>query len=281
MNLKDVRIGGAEIGSERTEHVSSARHSAPIEDRPFTREEAIDHITAERKRISWLGEIREAIFGMQDGLLTSVALVSAIGTAVADTWLILLVGLASALAGTISMAVGEYISSRSQREIYEAEIADERQEVEERPAEARAEISALFQEEGVSEDDAEAIADRLRKYPKSWLKTMVEKELFLVLEEQAGAFQGALVMGGCYLVGSLLPVLPYLALKGSPALLVSIALTALALFAIGFGKALPAKQNPVRAGLEIMVLGTLSGLAGYLLGKIFPALLGAPAGLGD
>jgi VIT1/CCC1 family predicted Fe2+/Mn2+ transporter len=262
--------------------VSSSRPSNPrIEDRPFTREEAIDHISAERKRIGWLGEIREAIFGMQDGLLTSVGLVSAIGTAVTDTWLILLVGLASALAGTISMAVGEYISSRSQREIYEAEIADERQEIEERPAEARAEISALFQEEGVSEEDAEAIADRLRKYPKSWLKTMVEKELFLVLEEQAGALQGALVMGACYLVGGLLPVLPYIVLKGTPALLLSIALTALALFAIGFGKALPAKQNPFRAGLQIMVLGTLSGGAGYLLGRIFPTLVGAPAGLGD
>jgi VIT1/CCC1 family predicted Fe2+/Mn2+ transporter len=258
----------------------TSQPATSLVDQPFSREDALAHITAERKRISWLGEIREAIFGMQDGLLTSVGLVSAIGTAVTDTWLILLVGFASALAGTVSMAVGEYISSRSQREIYEAEIADERLEVEERPAEARSEISALFQEEGVSEQDAEAIADRLSRYPKSWLKTMVEKELFLVLEEQAGAFQGALVIGACYLFGGLLPVLPYLVLQGPPALVASIALTALSLFAIGFGKALPAKQNPLLAGLQIMILGTLSGAAGYLLGKIFPALLGAPAGLG-
>lgn len=245
-----------------------------------TVEEAAGHIAAERKRIGWLGEIREAIFGMQDGLLTSVGLVSAIGTAVTDTWLILLVGFASALAGTISMAVGEYVSSRSQREIYEAEIAEERQEIQERPWEARAEIKALFEEEGVSDEDANAIAERITRYPQSWLKTMIEKELFLVLEEQASAFQGALVMGACYLVGGLLPVLPYLFLKGPAALATSITLTALALFAIGVGKALPAKQHPIRSGLGIMVLGALSGLAGYLVGNIFPALLGAPKSLG-
>jgi predicted membrane protein (TIGR00267 family) len=253
-------------------------------DRPampiVTYEQAAGHIATERKRIGWLGEIREAIFGTQDGLLTSVGLVSAIGTAVTDTWLILLVGFASALAGTISMAVGEYISSRSQREIYEAEIAEEHKEIHERPWEARAEIKALFREEGVSDEDAESIADRLTKYPRSLLKTMIEKELFLVLEEQAGAMQGALVMGACYLVGSLLPVLPYLFLKGVPALSASIALTAAALFAIGVGKALPAKQHPIRSGFQVMVLGALSGLAGYLVGNLFPALVGAPRPLG-
>jgi vacuolar iron transporter family protein len=242
--------------------------------------QVLDHIAEERRRIGWLGEIREAIFGMQDGLLTSVGLVSAVGGAVADTWIILLVGFASALAGTVSMAVGEYISSRSQREIYEAEIAGERAEIEERPEEARAEIRALFQEEGVAAEDAELIADRICSYPRSWLKTMVEKELFLVLEEQAGALQGALVMGGCYLVGGLLPVLPYLLLKGQAALAASIAVTALALFAIGFGKALPARQRPIPSGLQTMTLGALSGLAGYLLGTIVPGLLGAPTGSG-
>ena len=250
-----------------------------VADRPFTREEAMAHIVEERKRVGWLGEIREAIFGMQDGLLTSVGLVSAVGSAVSDTWLILLAGFASALAGSVSMAVGEYVSSRSQREIYEAEIADERSEVEERPSEARAEISALFQEEGVSEADAETLASIICKYPKSWLKTMVEKELFLVLEEQAGALQGALVMGLCFLVGGVLPVLPYLMMKGIPAVAVSIALAGLALFAIGFGKALPARQNPLTAGLQIMVLGALSGIAGHLLGTILPTLLGAPPGM--
>ena len=175
----------------------------------------------------------------------------------------------------------EYISSRSQREIYEAEIADERQEVKERPDEARAEISVLFQEEGVSREDAEAIADRVCKYPKSWLKTMIEKELFLVLEEPASALQGALVMGVCYLVGALIPVAPYVFAKPTAALILSIALTALALFGIGFGKAQPARQNPWLAGLQVMGLGTLSGVAGYLLGSIFPALMGAPVHLGD
>jgi len=250
-----------------------------VTDRPFTRDEAMAHIVEERKRVGWLGEVREAIFGMQDGLLTSVGLVSAVGSAVTDTWFVLLAGFASALAGSVSMAVGEYVSSRSQREIYEAEIADEQSEVEERPAEARAEIRALFQEEGVSPEDSESLASIICKYPKSWLKTMVEKELFLVLEEQSGAIQGSLVMGACFLVGGVLPVLPYLFMTGIPAVALSIALAALALFAIGVGKALPARQNPLMSGLQIMLLGALSGIAGHLLGSILPSLLGAPPGM--
>lgn len=256
------------------------RTAAAAQERPITREYIAEHIAEERRRIGWLGEIREAIFGTQDGLLTSVGLISAIGGAVTDTWFILLVGFASALAGTISMAVGEYISSSSQREVYEAEIAGERQEVKERPEEARAEISALFQEEGVAEDDAETIADILSKYPHSWLKTMVEKELFLTVEEQGGALQGSLVMGICYLAGGLLPVLPYLVLRGIPALGLSIGLTALALFGIGYLKAIPARRSPLASGLRTMTLGGLSGLAGYLLGTVIPAVLGAPSGLG-
>ena len=244
---------------------------------PLAREDIAAHIAQERRRVAWLGEVREAIFGMQDGLLTSVVVVSAVGAAVSEVWFILLVGFATALAGTVSMAVGEYISSRSQREIYEAEIAGEREEVETRPDEARAEISLLFQEEGVPESDAEELADRICKYPYSWLKTMVEKELFLVLEEPAGALQGALVMGVCYFVGGLLPVLPYLMLRGLPALAASVGVTALALFAIGVAKARPARQNALISGLQITALGAFSGVAGYMLGNVLPQLLGAPS----
>jgi VIT1/CCC1 family predicted Fe2+/Mn2+ transporter len=253
--------------------------SSTSADRPqplLAREEIAAHIAEERRRVTLLGEVREAIFGMQDGLLTSVVVVSAVGAAVNEVWFILLVGFATALAGTVSMAVGEYISSRSQREIYDAEIAGEREEVEQRPEEARAEISLLFQEEGVPEADAEEIADRICKYPHSWLKTMVEKELFLVLEEPASALQGALVMGVCYFVGGMLPVLPYLILRGFPALATSVGVTALTLFAIGVAKARPARQNPLRSGLQIMALGALSGAAGYMLGDVLPHLLGAP-----
>jgi vacuolar iron transporter family protein len=88
------------------------------------------------------------------------------------------------------------------------------------------------------------------------------------------------VMGVCYLAGGLLPVLPYLALRGVPALALSIGLTALALFGIGYFKAIPARQNSLASGLRTMTLGGLSGLAGYLLGTVVPGFLGAPSGLG-
>lgn len=235
------------------------------------------HISEERRRVGLLGEIREIIFGMQDGLLTSVGVVAAIGSAVADVWFVLVAGFATALAGTISMAAGEYVSSKSQREVYEAEIARERQEVRERPEEAHEEIRQLFQEEGLSAEDAHLVADKLATSEESWLRTMVEKELGLIVEEHGSPLRGALFMGISYFVGAMLPVLPYLLVARQSALPIALAAAGLVLFGIGAGKALLAQRNPLISGLEVMAIGALSGGAGYLLGTVFPTLVGAPA----
>jgi VIT1/CCC1 family predicted Fe2+/Mn2+ transporter len=257
----------------------SVAEPAEFDARHLDREWLAQHIADERKEAEWLGEIREALFGMQDGLVSTLAVVSTVGAASGDRFAVLIAGIASALAGVFSMAAGEYLSSKSQREIYVAQIENEREEVRDRPAEAEAEVAYMLEQEGLSEAAARRVAAELAREPTVLLKTMVEKELGLVIEEGAGPFQGALVMGGAFGIASLVPIFPYLFLPIGIAPLASLILCTAVVFVIGAVKTRWTKVNPVRSGLEVVALAAFAGIAGYLFGSVLPSVLGV-AGLG-
>jgi VIT1/CCC1 family predicted Fe2+/Mn2+ transporter len=236
-----------------------------------------EHLAEERRRASLLGEVREAIFGAQDGLISTLAVVSAVSGATQDRFPILIAGIATALGGIFSMAAGEYMSSKSQREIFEAQISGEREEVAERPGEAQAEIAYMFEEDGLPHADAAKVAQVLAGHPDVLLKTMVEKELGVGVDEAHGSpLQGALVMGAAFGLGAAVPVIPYVVLPVTAGLYASVVATAIVLFGIGVVKARWTRRNPIRSGLEILALGTVAGVAGYFFGSILPPLLGAP-----
>ena len=236
------------------------------------------HLAEERRRSSLLGEIREAIFGAQDGLVSTLAVVSTVAGATTDRHVVLIAGIASGLAGVFSMAAGEYIGSKSQREIFDAQIVDERDEVRSRPGEAEAEIAYLFEEEGLPRPEAVEVASIIARHPEVLLKTMVEKELGLAVESDEGSpFQGALVMGGAFGLGVLPPIVPHLLLSGTGAVLASVALTMAVLFGIGVVKSRWAHRSWVTSGLEVLALGAFAGIAGYLFGTLLPTILGVPA----
>jgi VIT1/CCC1 family predicted Fe2+/Mn2+ transporter len=235
------------------------------------------HLTEERRKASLLGEIREAIFGAQDGLVSTLAVVSTVAGASPDRHVVLIAGIASGLAGIFSMAAGEYIGSKSQREIFEAQIVDERDEVHQRPGEAEAEIAYLLEEDGLPHDDAVEVASRLAKHPEVMLKTMVEKELGLIVEPEEGSpLQGALVMGAAFGLGVLPPLLPHLFLAGDVAVTASVALTMAVLFGIGVFKSRWTNRSWLTSGLEVLVLGAFAGIAGYFFGNLLPVILGVP-----
>ncbi len=255
--------------AERT--AADARH--------LDREWLAQHLAEERREADMLGEIREALFGMQDGLVSTLAVVSTVGAATGERYPVLVAGIASALAGVFSMAAGEYLSSKSQREIYLAQIQKERDEVRDRPAESEAEVAYLFEQEGLSEASARRVSAELAREPAVLLKTMVEKELGLVLEEGAGALQGAIVMGASFGLASLVPIVPYVFLPIGTAVWASLVLCAVVVFAIGVVKTHWTRRNPIAAGLEVVALAAFAGIAGYLFGSILPSLLGI-AGVG-
>jgi VIT1/CCC1 family predicted Fe2+/Mn2+ transporter len=232
------------------------------------------HLADERRESDLLGEIREALFGMQDGLVSTLAVVSTVGGATGERYPIVVAGIASALAGVFSMAAGEYLSSKSQREIYLAQIDSERDEVRERPDEAETEVAFLLESEGLSAAAARRVAAELAQEPKVLLKTMVEKELGLVVDEGHGPVQGAIIMGTSFGLASLVPIVPYLLLPASAAIWASLVLSVLVVFAIGVVKARWTKRNPIGSGLEVVALAVFAGIAGYFFGSLLPGLLG-------
>ena len=243
----------------------------------FDRDFLEAHLTNERRKAALLGEIREVIFGAQDGLISTVAVVNFVAGASTDRYYIIVAGLATALGGIFSMAAGEYISSKSQREIFEAQIVDERQEVHERPGEAEAEVAYMFAEDGLPPDKAREVARIMADHPDVLLKTMVEKELSLAVEEPYGSpMQGALVMGAAFGLGSTVPILPHLVLSNGAAVIASVVLTLAVLFGIGVVKSRWSHRSWWSSGLEILAIGAIAGIAGYFFGTVLPGLLGAP-----
>jgi VIT1/CCC1 family predicted Fe2+/Mn2+ transporter len=236
-----------------------------------------DHLADERRKASLLGEIREAIFGAQDGLVSTLAVVSTVAGASADRVPVLIAGIATGLAGVFSMAAGEYMSSKSQREIFAAQFAGEREEVAERPGEAEAEMAYMFEEDGLPRGVASAVAGSIAAHPDVLLKTMVEKELGLTGEHAEGSpFQGALVMGTSFGLGAVVPVLVYLVFPIEVAIWAAVAASGGVLFGIGVLKSRWTRQPWVRSGLEILVLGAFAGIAGFFFGNLLPTLLGVP-----
>ncbi len=253
------------------------RASLPADD--FDPDWIAGHLAEERRRASLLGEVREAIFGAQDGLVSTLAVVSTVAGASADRFPVLIAGIASGLAGIFSMAAGEYMSSKSQKEIFEAQIVGERAEVAERPGEAEAEVAYMLEEEGLPADEARSVAGIFAASPEVLLKTMVEKELGLTGEHAEGSpAQGALVMGVSFGIGAAVPILPYLVLPIRSGIVGSVIATALVLFAIGVTKSRWTHRGWLRSGVEILALGAFAGVAGYFFGTLLPMLLGAPGG---
>jgi len=244
----------------------------------FAKEWLAAHLADERRKASLLGEVREAIFGAQDGLVSTLAVVSTVAGASSERLPVLIAGIASGLAGVFSMAAGEYMSSKSQHEIFEAQIVGERQEVAERPGEAEAEMAFMFEEDGLPAETSASMAHAIAQHPDVLLKTMVEKELGLTHRLAEGSpFQGALIMGAAFGIGAAVPIIPYVVLGVHVATWVSVVATAAVLFGIGVVKSRWTHRTWWRSGAEILALGAVAGVAGYFFGNLLPGVLGVPS----
>lgn len=230
-------------------------------------------VDRERFRVANLGRLREVVFGAQDGILSTVALTTSVAVAVGEGATVLVAGLAAAAAGMISMAAGAYMGSRAEQDVRQAEIAREARELEENPAEELAELVVILQREGRTYAEANALADEIVQDKDLWLKTLVEKELGMSMEETTNPRKDALVMGLSFIVAALVPIAPYLFLQDGRAIGVSIAGALLGLFVLGMGKGRLVSKSPLLQGLEILVIGAISAGIGFALGDLIPRLI--------
>jgi VIT1/CCC1 family predicted Fe2+/Mn2+ transporter len=252
--------------------------SRPAFDAPasaYSNDWIASHLEEERKTSSLLGEIREVVFGAQDGLVSTLAVVATVAGASGEAFPIVVAGIATGLAGVFSMAAGEYIGSKSQREIFDAQVSSERKEIVERPGEAEAEVAYMLCAEGLGEEDAAKVAAIMARHPEALLRTMVSKELGIQVEdEQGGVLQGALLMGLAFGLGAAVPVVPFLFLPVGAALPVAAIATGAVLFAIGVVKSRWTHRSAIGSGLEVLALAAFAGIAGYLFGTVLPQVLG-------
>ena len=227
----------------------------------------------ERWRVASLGRLREVVFGAQDGIISTMALVTSVSVALGDQSAVLVAGLAGALAGMISMATGAYLGSRAEQDVQRAEIAKEAREIEENPAEEHAELVVIFQREGRSYEDARQMADEIAEDKDLWLRTLVEKELGISLEETSNPVKDAITMALSFVVAAFVPIVPHFFWTGNQAIGISVAAALLGLFVLGIYKGRLVQKSPVLQGLEILGIGAVSAAIGYALGEGIPRLI--------
>jgi vacuolar iron transporter family protein len=236
--------------------------------------EASEHLFDEKNRIERLSRIRQLVFGSLDGLLVPLGVVSAVAGGTNNSTAVIVAGIAEAFAGALSMGAGEFISGRAEAQVQQTEVNKELEEIRLAPEYERHEMAQLLEHEGIGAEDATRITDTLVRYPQSYHKTMVEKELGLQMDPETVKIPEALTMGISYVIGSIFPLIAYFFLPVQQALPVSIALTFVALVIVGIIKGKLANLNLVRSALEVVVVGGVSAGGGYLLGVVVPHLFG-------
>ncbi len=214
------------------------------------------------------GTVRAVIFGVSDGLVSNTSLVMGITGASTDPHFILLAGIAGLLAGSFSMAAGEYISMQSQRELYERQIALERAEMEAMPDEEQAELAAIYRTKGFTEEEAKRVAARLFHDKEAALDTLIREELGLDPDQLGspwGAAFGSLV---AFAAGAAVPVLPYLVASGAAAFVVSIVLSLAAMFLVGIAISLLTGRSALFSGARQVGIGALAAAVTFLVGRL-------------
>ena len=247
---------------------------SPTQSQQFVDDEmarATENIDSARERITALGRIREVIFGMQDGLISTAVLVSSVYAATQDSFVTVVAGLAGGLGGVVSMATGSYLGSQAEREVKMAEIGSASSDLHESRSEVVARLVVLLRREGLTEDAAVLVAETLAQNEDALLNTVIEKELGLSADVDTVPWKDALAMGTSFFLGAAVPIIPYIIaafnmMPGAIAVWTSIVGTAIGLFLMGAGKTRFTLRNPLVSGLEMLAIGVVSAVLGYALG---------------
>jgi VIT1/CCC1 family predicted Fe2+/Mn2+ transporter len=212
--------------------------------------------------------LRAAVLGANDGLVSNTSLVMGVAGAIANSHTLLLTGLAGLVAGACSMAMGEWLSVTSSRELYERQIASEAGELKEAPEEEREELVLIYEAKGLPKAQAEALADRLLSNEETALDTLAREELGVDPKELGGSpWQAAGASFSLFALGAFFPVAPFFFLQGTTAVIASLVSAGAALAAIGAATSLFTGKHPALAALRQLVIGYLAAAVTFGAGK--------------
>lgn len=219
--------------------------------------------------------LRAAVLGANDGLVSNLSLVMGVDGAITDNKAILITGLAGLLAGAISMALGEWLSVQSSRELYERQIRIEAEELESSPEEEARELMLIYQAKGIPEATAREMAQKLISNPATALDTLAREELAIDPEELGGsAWEAAITSFILFSIGAIIPVIPHFFLTGNQATLVSLGVSSVGLFGIGAAITLLTGKGVLYSGIRQMIFGLAAAAVTYGIGYLMGVSMG-------
>ncbi|MEA2646563.1 MAG: vacuolar iron transporter family protein [Chloroflexota bacterium] len=214
----------------------------------------------------WIGG---AIYGVNDGLAAVFGIVAGTSAATSGGSIVLIAGLAGALASAVSMGSGAYLATKSESELYAAQLDRERREVEDDPDEERQELELFYQLKGLSEAEAKLLADRVSQNPKAMLDAMAQEELGLAPNPGGSPVKAGIAATISTAVGAIIPVIPFFFTTGEAAIVAAAIVSIVAHFAVGAAKSLVTLRSWWGSGLEMTVAGIVVGVVTYAVGLLF------------
>jgi vacuolar iron transporter family protein len=229
------------------------------------------------KRERWHGRggswVADAIYGVNDGLGAVFGIVSGVAGATNNQQHIVLIsGLAGMMASSLSMGAGAYLAVKSEREVYEAEIAREKAEVEENPEEEIEEMSLFYQLQGFSPEESQRMAERLAEQPEQLVQAMAQSELGLSQHHFGKPWTSAFSAALSTAIGAFIPIIPFFFMSGVSAVIAAFTISIIAHFAVGAVKSLITIRSWWASGLEMTMVGVIEAVVTYGLGLAFGAL---------
>src|ERR1700716_1968000 len=223
----------------------------------------------DRWHVRGTGWIGDAIYGVNDGLGAVFGIVSGMAGYTGGSEVVLAAGLAGTLASALSMGAGAYLASKSEREVYESEVAREQAEIDEDPHEEMLELELFYQLKGFSADESRTMAERMQKEPKQFLRTLVQEELGLSEESFPSPWRSTISAAASTAIGGFIPIIPFFFTIGMPAVIASFIISTIAHFAVGASKALVTQRTWWASGAEMTMVGILEAAITYGLGLAF------------
>jgi vacuolar iron transporter family protein len=225
-------------------------------------------IEQKKQVIESRARIRELVFGVQDGLISTVGLLAGVQGATESTAVVIITGLTAMFSGAISMAAGSYLSSSAEKDIFDKELREAEMLAEKEPYLAAEGLLKALNQEGLPREQSYSIVKLLFRQQEVFLRTFQEKVFGLGSAEINRPLQAALVMAASFVMGAMIPIVPYFVLEGTAALYLSIAFSALTLFAVGVFKGRLAGKSQLRSGIQFFAIAVSAALLGYLIGLV-------------
>ena len=234
---------------------------------------SVDDVGKRHRTVESGGNLRAAVFGVNDGLISNASLIMGMAGATADARFILLTGAAGLIAGAFSMAAGEYVSMRSQREMYEHQIGLEREELDHYPEAEAEELALIYEERGLPREEARAVAKKIIADPERALETLAREELGLNPDDLGSPWGAALSSFFSFAVGAAIPLAPFFFGAGPLSLASAITATGIALFVVGSVLSLFTGRGVLASGARMLAIGAAAGGVTYLVGGLLGVTL--------